>query len=83
MHTSCKFTQCAALSHLSTFAHQQEDGRGEHEPVHFDPFPDLPADFGPEVPDEGIDGLLLVRTSEMQQTSNQGRTAACSGVGTQ
>lgn len=26
----------------------------------FDPFPDLPADFGPEVPDEGIDGLLLV-----------------------
>lgn len=28
----------------------------------FDPFPDLPADFGPEVPDEGIDGLLRVRT---------------------
>jgi hypothetical protein len=27
----------------------------------FDPFPDLPADFGPDVPEEGIDGLLLVR----------------------
>lgn len=39
----------------------QEDGKGEKEPVHFDPFPDLPADFGPEVPEEGIDGLLLVR----------------------
>eukprot|EP00879_Flechtneria_rotunda_P003265 GHRR01003490.1.p1 GENE.GHRR01003490.1~~GHRR01003490.1.p1 ORF type:complete len:766 (+),score=335.12 GHRR01003490.1:402-2699(+) len=26
----------------------------------FDPFPDLPADFGPEVPDEGIDGYLRV-----------------------
>jgi hypothetical protein len=43
--------------------HPQEDGKGEKEPVHFDPFPDLPADFGPEVPEEGIDGLLLVRGS--------------------
>uniref|UniRef100_A0A383VCG0 RING-type E3 ubiquitin transferase n=1 Tax=Tetradesmus obliquus TaxID=3088 RepID=A0A383VCG0_TETOB len=30
----------------------------------FDPFPDLPADFGPEVPDEGIDGLLRVADPE-------------------
>jgi hypothetical protein len=29
----------------------------------FDPFPDLPADFGPEVPDDGIDGLLRVSTA--------------------
>jgi len=27
----------------------------------FDPFPDLPADFGPEIPEDGIDGWLVVR----------------------
>jgi hypothetical protein len=27
----------------------------------FDPFPDLPADFGPDVPEDGLDALLLVR----------------------
>lgn len=37
----------------------QEAGDGDKE-VHFDPFADLPADFGPEVPDEGVDGLLFV-----------------------
>eukprot|EP00878_Enallax_costatus_P019334 GHUV01020397.1.p1 GENE.GHUV01020397.1~~GHUV01020397.1.p1 ORF type:complete len:114 (+),score=18.82 GHUV01020397.1:689-1030(+) len=30
----------------------------------FDPFPDLPADFGPEIPDEGIDGLIRVADPE-------------------
>jgi len=46
----------------------QEAGKGEREPVHFDPFPDLPADFGPEVPDEGIDGLLLVGSQQLRMT---------------
>lgn len=44
----------------------QEAGKGEQPPVHFDPFPTLPADFGPEVPDEGIDGLLLVSAGQKQ-----------------
>ncbi|GBF89625.1 hypothetical protein Rsub_02343 [Raphidocelis subcapitata] len=30
----------------------------------FDPFPDLPADFGPEIPEEGIDGYLLMADPE-------------------
>ncbi|KIZ01893.1 hypothetical protein MNEG_6073 [Monoraphidium neglectum] len=30
----------------------------------FDPFPDLPADFGPEIPDDGVDGLLLMADPE-------------------
>eukprot|EP00775_Hariotina_reticulata_P009675 gene9675-9833_t len=30
----------------------------------FDPFPDLPADFGPGVPDDGIDGYLRVADPE-------------------
>lgn len=41
-----------------------EPGAGGGEPVHFDPFPDLPADFGADVPDEGLDGLLLVADPE-------------------
>lgn len=27
----------------------------------FDPLPDMPADFGPRVPAEGVEGLLVVR----------------------
>ena len=26
----------------------------------FDPLPDMPADFGPRVPPEGVEGLLVV-----------------------
>ena len=27
----------------------------------FDPLPDMPADFGPRIPPEGVEGLLVVR----------------------
>lgn len=32
--------------------------------ISFDPFPDLPADFGPDIPDEGVDGLLMLADPE-------------------
>lgn len=49
----------------------QEAGDGDKE-VHFDPFADLPADFGPEVPDEGVDGLLFVSASWDTVAASQG-----------
>lgn len=56
----------------------QEAGDGDKE-VHFDPFADLPADFGPEVPDEGVDGLLFVSASwdtvRQQGHTDQGSNA--------
>lgn len=54
---------CKLCTVYSALLCLQENGTGEKEPVHFDPFPDLPADFGPEVPDEGIDGLLFVSST--------------------
>lgn len=54
--------------------HAQEAGKGEKEPVHFDPFPDLPADFGPEVPDEGIDGLLFVSDASILHDASHAAT---------
>jgi hypothetical protein len=41
----------------------------------FDPFPDLPADFGPEIPEEGVDGLLLVRAGQRRGARDDPRWA--------
>lgn len=42
----------------------------QHPNYTFDPFPDLPADFGPSIPDDGIEGYLRVRFSDCFQAAS-------------
>lgn len=37
----------------------------------FDPLPDMPADFGPRIPPEGVEGLLVVRERLQRADSSQ------------
>ena len=34
----------------------------------YEPLADMPADFGPEVPDEGVSGLLVVRSPDPESS---------------
>lgn len=53
----------------------------------FDPLPDIPADFGPELPDVGVEGFLRVRAARTRQSALGGglcsikRTCPCSVFG--